>query len=78
MIIKQANLENYLKDNTSIYVDTITWSIRLMDSEKNKIGAVRFDTFLKLDLKKFDKIKGYAGWIEEYKLKDGMCDIYKY
>lgn len=46
--------------------------------KKQEFNNFRFDTFLKLDLKKFDKIKGYAGWIEENKLKDGMCDIYKY
>lgn len=68
MILNKKDIEEYLNEGYTLIVNEHSWYISIKDYLY--LGTVRFDTYLKINLNNFERVRnGY--WIVEYKLKKG-------
>lgn len=67
MILNKKDIELYLNEGYELVVDELSWKITI---ENNIVlGTVRFDTYLKMDLKNFDEVGFDVSWNKRYELK---------
>lgn len=67
MILNKKDIELYLNEGYELVVDELSWKVTI---ENNIVlGTVRFDTYLKMDLKNFDEVGFDVSWNKRYELK---------
>ena len=67
MILNKKDIELYLNEGYELVVDELSWKVTI---ENNIVlGTVRFDTYLKMNLKSFDEVGFDVSWNKRYELK---------
>lgn len=67
MILNKKDIELYLNEGYELVVDELSWKVTI---ENNIVlGTVRFDTYLKMNLKNFDEVGFDVSWNKRYELK---------
>ena len=71
MTLNKKTVEICLNAGYILVVNDFDWKITIADPDDLEyIGTVRFDTYLKMDLKNFERQPNIF-WSKKYKLKEG-------
>ena len=76
-IMNKIQIEKELRNGGSIKVNNIDWKIQLLDKAGRLVGHIRFDTYLKLNMKVFNECGFEIGWLREFELKDKDATIWR-
>lgn len=69
-VLNKQTILQLLKEGNIIKYNTLSAKVYLLDKEKNMIGAVQFNTYLKLKLKEINNKAYYYSFNQYFKLME--------
>lgn len=71
MTLNKKVVEEYLKEGCILIVDEYHWYAKIKNNNNEYLGTVVFKTYLKMNLKNFERVETDYFWMTGYKLKEG-------